>query len=126
MRSFVSGRQPDEAWYRGVLALVMLSSAILPSLDCGTAWGRESGQTAVENRVDLKALHEQLTKGLKVTRPDEEKVIDQVVELVGQDKLPVSLVYAAFRWSRQRRPDYPFPYFVAAVKALAKKNKIEI
>lgn len=81
---------------------------------------------AGKSKVDLDALREQLTKGLKVTRPEEEQFVNHIVTLVGQEKLPVSLVYAAFRWSRSRRPDYPFPYFVSAVKALAKKNKIEI
>jgi hypothetical protein len=108
------------------LALVMLCTPILSTHQAAIASAPEPQQTAKQNRVDLKALRELLTKGLKVTRPVEEAFIDHVVILVGENKLPVSLVYAAFRWARRRRPDYPFPYFQSAVKALAKQNKIDI
>jgi hypothetical protein len=106
------------------MAVVMLC---LPVLSMPAVASRlVAGTSARQTRVDLNALREQLTKGLKVTRPEEERFVNHIVMLVGKNKLPVSLVYAAFRWSRRRRPDYPFPYFASAIKALAKKNKIEI
>lgn len=109
-----------------LLALVMLCTPILCTHESAIASAAELQQTAEQNRVDLEALRELLMKGLKVTRPVEEAFIDHVVILVGKNKMPVSLVYAAFRWARRRRPDYPFPYFESAIRALAKKNKIDI
>ena len=67
-----------------------------------------------------------LTKGLKATREDEKAYINWIVSLVAKDKLPVSLVYASFKYSRARRPSYPFPYFVFSVETLAKRNNIDM
>ncbi|MHB0956602.1 MAG: hypothetical protein ACYC6N_21040 [Pirellulaceae bacterium] len=77
-------------------------------------------------KVNLDALHEMLTKGLKATREDEKIYIAYVVMWVGEEKLPVSLVYAAFDYARKRRPEYPFPYFHYSLKTLAKRKNIEL
>ena len=114
---------------RGIIvfmAFVMLSTPILSTHAAAMANGPAVQSSTARTNVDLDALREQLIKGLKVTRPQEEAFVDHVVLLVGKGKLPVSLVYAAFRWARRRRPDYPFPYFTSAIRALAKRNKIEI
>jgi hypothetical protein len=110
---------------RGIIVFMAAVMLWTPVLSTQAAANADAVQT-VPVKVDLEALREQLVKGLKVTRPPEEEFIDHILVLVGKNELPVSLVYAAFRWARRRRPDYPFPYFVSAIKALAKKNKIEI
>ncbi len=78
------------------------------------------------SRVKPEALRQTLTKGLKAVRPDQQEFIDHVVDLVESHKLPVSLVYAAVDWSRKRRSDYPFPYFVYALKTLAGRHNIVV
>ncbi len=82
--------------------------------------------TGISNaKINPDVLREMLNKGLKVTRDDQKQYIDKVVAQVVADKLPASLVYAAFKYARTRRPQYPFPYFVYSLETLAKRNKIE-
>ena len=77
-------------------------------------------------KVDPDSLREELVNGLRATRDDQKNFIDHIVTMVDEGKLPVSLVYASFRWARKRRSDYPFPYFKYAVRELAKRKRILI
>ncbi len=108
--------------------LMALAVAILvtgPIQDEASAAGGNSVVTKT-GRVNISALHEMLTKGLKATRPDEISYIDHVVELVADNTLPVSYVYASFSYARKRRPDYPFPFFQYSLRALGKRKNIEL
>ncbi len=78
----------------------------------------------INGKVNPEYLRELLVKGLKATRENEKVYLDWVVGWVEKDKLPVSLVYASFQYSRKRRPDYPFPYFVYSLETLIVRNKI--
>jgi hypothetical protein len=104
-----------------LIALLVLASTFTPPATViGGTITTQSGQ------VNLFALNDLLVKGLKATREDEKLYIAEVVRLVGQKKLPVSLVYASFQYARKRRPDYPFPYFRYSVKTLAKRKNIDL
>jgi hypothetical protein len=108
--------------------LVMVAAAAL----VGSPWLIEAsavgGNSVIDKagKVNTDALHEMLTKGLKVTRPNESLYIDHVVQLVATNHLPVSYVYASFNYARKRRPDYPFPYFQYSLRALCKQLKIDV
>jgi hypothetical protein len=87
-----------------------------------------TAEAAVSRPPDGRAesLRNTLVNGLRATRDDEKRFIDHIVRFVVEDKLPESLVYASFRWARQQRPKYPFPYFKYAVRELAKRQGINI
>lgn len=74
-------------------------------------------------KVNPDALREMLLKGLKVTRDDQKEYVNSVVSRVVKKTLPVSIVYASFKYARTRRPYYPFPYFVYSVETLAKRQQ---
>jgi hypothetical protein len=75
-------------------------------------------------KVVPEELRQMLNKGLRTARDNEKEYVDWVVAWVEKDKLPVSLVYASFRYARTRRPHYPFPYFVYSLETLIARNKI--
>jgi hypothetical protein len=108
--------------------LVAFAAAILVT---GPLWAEASaaGGNSVmtkTGKVNVSALRDMLTKGLKATRTEEKCYIDYVVALVAQDALPVSYVYASFNYARKRRPDYPFPYFQYSLRALGKRKNIDL
>ena len=76
--------------------------------------------------AEVANLKDQLEKGLRATRPKEIAFIDKIVRMVETNQLPRRLVNAAFSWSRNRRPSYPFPYFVAALRVLASREGIQL
>jgi len=102
-----------------VIAALIVAVSVLPA-DVSAA-GRKSVMTST-GKVNLDALREMLTKGLKATRPDELLYIDCVVTQVEKEKIPVSHVYASFNYARKRRIDYPFPYFQYSLQALSKRR----
>ncbi len=81
---------------------------------------------AGEPEIDPRVLRDQLTKGLKVTRPEEQEFVDKVVAKVDAGDLELRLVYAMFKWSRRRRPSYPFPYFKLGMIRMAKKEGVDL
>jgi hypothetical protein len=107
-------------------ACMALSVAVGPSrLEAQSAPGLQLVQSDQPD-VNPEALRQLLVKGLKVTRKDQKEYINAVVILVAQKKLPLSLVYASFRYARKRRLSYPFPYFVFSLETLAKRNNIDL
>ena len=62
---------------------------------------------------NVAPLNEQLVNGLKATRPEEKAFINRVVAFVNAERLELGTVNAAFKWSRKRRPSYPYPFFRA-------------
>jgi len=101
----------------GIASVAAASVAEFPEREAAesAALGPEFAQTA-----DLK---DTLEKGLRARRPEEFHYIALVVEKVEQGKLPLDLVIGTFQWARQRakHKNYPFPYFVRALRERAKK-----
>ena len=106
-----------------LLAVWILSTTGLTSSLKARTPARQALTQASKVRVNPDALRELLVKGLKVTRDDQKEYIDLVVARVVNGTLPISIVYASFKYARTRRLSYPFPYFVLSVETLKKRNK---
>ena len=74
-------------------------------------------------KVNREYLENMLTKGLRANRDEQKQQIAKIIIKVEKGEIPLSTIYAAYRWARKRRPDYPFPYFVAALRKLNKNVK---
>ena len=66
-----------------------------------------------------------LKKELRAKNKDEEAYIDKVVKIRDDDKLPNSMLVAAYRYA-VKKDDNRFAYFVKALESLAKKEKIKL
>jgi hypothetical protein len=71
-------------------------------------------------------LSETLTFGLKCRRPEEFEFVELVVHKVEEGVLPLAMVLSMFKWSRERRPDQPFPYFQAGLQERASKIGVDL
>ncbi len=110
----------------GVLIL-MLGSVVLGGLLIRvpeTHAAVSAGQSMGTHDITVPDLRDTLTNGLRATRQDQRDFIDRVVRYVERGKIPAALVYASFRWARKRYPDHPFPYFVQALRQLAKRYHV--
>jgi hypothetical protein len=102
------------------LALVVAPAAIgLPDGSDGQVRTGEVAQTA--------SLQDTLEKGLRARRPEEFHYIGLVVARVNEGKLPLELVIGTFQWAREKakHKNYPFPYFVRALRERAAKQGLD-
>lgn len=105
-----------------LLAAWLLSTAVMTSpLQAQTLEGQAIAQS-IRTKIHPEQLRQMLTKGLKVTRDDEKAYIDDVVMRAVKRTLPLSIIYASFKYARTRRPSYPYPYFVYSVETLSKRQ----
>jgi hypothetical protein len=83
---------------------------------------QSAGQPPSEYRtVDLRT---QLLTGLRVVQPSQVAYVDRVVRTVQQGKMSEAMVQLIYRWSIQRNPRVPFPYFQLAMQALTDRRGI--
>ena len=82
-----------------------------------------ASQLPAEETVSLKNT---LEKGLYCRRPIEFEFVNLVAQKVEQKQLPLPVVLSMFKWSRERRPDLPFPYFQAGIRERAKALGVEL
>ena len=75
--------------------------------------------------TEVADLQTQLERKLRVYTPREKQFVADVVNLVQQDQLPLSLVTALMRWASPKRP-YPFAYFEKALRLQAAKIGVSI
>jgi hypothetical protein len=73
----------------------------------------------------VPTLKDQLKTGLLARTPDENAFVDEVVQMVDDGDLPLSLVNSTFLWARRKQP-YPMQYFIQALKARAKAQGITL
>ncbi len=99
-------------------ALLMGTLPALKSLAADESVIRDDSTTRVSLRV-------QLEKGLRAMRPVEFRFLNEVLAQVKQGDLPKELVEQAFLWARQY-PAYRVQYFEKALRALAKRDGIEL
>ena len=85
--------------------------------------GRAGG---VNQGRGVASLTDQLTKGLRAVTPDQQQYVQLVVQAVDQGRLPRGLVNLVYKWSIERNPDVPFPYFQYALTVLAKRRGINL
>lgn len=69
-------------------------------------------------------LMDQLTNGLRVTRPADRQFLQEIVARVEQGILPQGMVNLVYRWSLQKNRDVPFPYFQYAMRDLSRRRGI--
>jgi hypothetical protein len=85
-----------------------------------------SGQTpAIRVGASQVSLRDQLARGLRARRQEEFDFVDQVVALVNQGHLPLSMVQSTYLWARKKTP-YPFPYFMVALTRRAKTIGVDL
>jgi hypothetical protein len=75
--------------------------------------------------VVVPTLKQQLNTGLLARTPEERTFNDNVVKLVNEGKLPLSMVQSTFLWARYKQP-YPMPFFEQALRVRAKKAGIKL
>ena len=75
------------------------------------------------NRVPLI---DQLTNGLRVTRPIDVQFLQVVVQNVDDGHLPQAMVNLVYRWAIQRNPRVPFPYFQLAMRELSRRRGVQL
>ena len=76
--------------------------------------------------VEQVSLKNTLEKGLYCRRPNEFAFVALIAQKVEQKELSVDLVLSMFKWSRERRPHIPFPYFEAGLRARAAALGVEL
>jgi hypothetical protein len=72
------------------------------------------------------SLKDQLTRGLRTATPEQEKFVDKVVMEVESGRLPRALVNLMYRWSLERNPRIPFPYFQYGITVMAKRQGVSL
>ena len=80
---------------------------------CLITLGAASERAAADEQVSLKNT---LEKGLYCRKPNEFEFVALVAQKVEQKQLSSELVLSMFKWSRERRPHFPFPYFEAGLR----------
>jgi len=92
-----------------------------------TASAQLSVGLPLAQRTDTVAeLEERLVNRLRATRADQKAYLEQIVQLVDQRKLPLSLVVAIERYALRRNPHYPFPFFERALNYQARKRGVTL
>ena len=72
------------------------------------------------------SLKDQLSKGLRAVTPEQHQYVQVVVLAVEQGRLPRGLVNLVYKWSLERNPSMPFPYFEYALTILAKRRGVNL
>lgn len=75
---------------------------------------------------ETASLYDTLRFGLRCRRDVEFEFVALVVEKVESGILPKDMVLSMFKWSRERRPHLPFPYFQAGLQLRAKEIGVEL
>ncbi len=103
------------AWL--VIGLVLLAPA--------AGWAGDVPPPINGGGVSGLNLQTQLEKGLKARRPVEFAYIDQIIKLVEDGKLPISLVTSTYGWARKQR-GRQLQYFQFALQARAKGLDVQL
>jgi hypothetical protein len=74
----------------------------------------------------VASLEDQLINRLRATEEPQRAYIRRVTTLVRTGHLESRLVVAIYRYSVQRYPHYPFPYFERAMRFEAKKRGVQL
>ena len=88
------------------------------------ALAQPSAQRAgADEKVSLKNT---LENGLYCRKPNEFAFVALVAQKVEQRQLSSEVVLSMFKWSRERRPHFPFPYFEAGLRHRAAALGVEL
>jgi hypothetical protein len=115
--------------FAATLALSPIVVFVKSSLSTTTAWSQDFTQNnQAENlsKVNLVDLESQLVSGLRLTSAGQKQYIAAVMAQVQAARIPRSMVNVVFRWSLERNPRYPFPYFRIAMNTLASRRGVSL
>lgn len=96
--------------------LFLIAAAVLP-VHCG--------QYAQADEKNAN-MNETLRSVLKCRRQEEFAFVKSVADKVDQGDLPKDLVLSMMQWSKERRPEFPFPYFKEGIKRRAAKIGVQL
>ncbi len=78
------------------------------------------------DNTNLAKLEDQLRYGLRCVTPAQIAYVGIVANAVEQDRIPRAMVNLVYRWSLERNPRVPFPYFQFAIRELAKRRGVSL
>ena len=99
------------------LWLARLASTCLFAASAGAQRAGADEQVSLKNTLE---------KGLYCRKPNEFQFVALVVQKVEQKQLSSEIVLSMFKWSRERRPHFPFPYFEAGLRHRAAALGVEL
>ncbi len=102
---------------RGLCLLLVLSAFAV-------GWQSDNA-CRLANAATVVDLQDRLVSGLEVRRPVDLAFIARVVDLVEQDRLPLSLVLSTYQWARPKKPR-PYPYFVRGLRIRAARIGVQL
>ena len=116
------------SWVKAAIALLAGSSVngvlATPSAEAQEGFGNNFANS-IDN-MHLVKLDDQLRYGLRCFRPEQVQYVNAVTDAVERGRLPRAMVNLVFRWSIERNPSAPFPYFQFALEELARRRGIVI
>jgi hypothetical protein len=104
------------AMTRRTYLLVFVASCGALGLGCDCA-------SADEKKANL---NETLRSVLKCRRQEEFAFVESVADKVDQGDLPKDMVFSMMQWAKDRRPEFPFPYFKEGIKRRAAKIGVQL
>jgi hypothetical protein len=90
---------------------------------CGAVGLGSGGALADEKNANL---NETLRSVLKCRRQEEFAFVESVAGRVDQGDLPKDMVLSMMQWAKDRRPEFPFPYFKEGIKRRAAKIGVSL
>ncbi len=114
-------------WMQGAAAF--LAGTGLGSLFTSRCALAQDGSGNSANSIDntrLTELEDQLRYGLRCVTPSQIEYVGIVAAAVEQGRIPRAMVNLVYRWSIERNPRVPFPYFQFALRELAKRRGITL
>jgi hypothetical protein len=102
--------------------LALCTAVVLLVFSAGPRGDQSAG---VASAATVAGLQDRLVNGLEVRRPVDMAFIAQVVTLVEQDRLPLSLILSTYKWARPKKPR-PFPYFQRALRIRAAQIGVQL
>ena len=116
------------SWVKAAIALLAGSSVsnVLVAERAEAQQGFGNNFANSPNNMHLVKLEDQLRFGLRCFRPEQVQYVNTVTAAVEQGRLPRAMVNLVYRWSIDRNPSAPFPYFQFALEELARRRGYSI
>jgi hypothetical protein len=115
-------------WITGAAAILagtgignFLAPRISQAQDSGTAPPGSAADGAKQPR-----LEDQLRYGLRCATPHQMEYVKLVADAVEQGQIPREMVNLVYRWSLERNPRVPFPYFQFVLRELGKRRNLPV
>lgn len=117
--------KPSKLYRRALLLLTPLALLPLRPL-VGQEGASFNGAERLRSARNVTPLFEQLQVGLRVNTASQRAFLRLVADKVEQGEIPQAMVNVTYRWALSRNAKYPFPYFQAGLKELAKRRGVSL